>query len=42
MKYVLDTTAYSELKRGCEDIATAMSGATEILVPEVVVAELLY
>ena len=42
MKYVLDTTAYSELLRGDKRIEQLLNTATEILVPQVVVAELRY
>jgi tRNA(fMet)-specific endonuclease VapC len=42
MKYVLDTTAYSELLRGNQDVAKVLQDATEILLPHVVIAELGY
>jgi len=42
MKYVFDTTAYSELLRGHKDVAEVLKSATEILVPHVVIAELQY
>lgn len=42
MKYVLDTTAYSELLRGHEEVAKVLKSATEIFIPQVVIAELHY
>ena len=42
MKYVFDTTAYSELLRGQKKIAKILQNATEILMPHVVIAELRY
>lgn len=42
MKYVLDTTAYSELLRGHEQVADIVKTADELLIPQVVVAELRY
>jgi tRNA(fMet)-specific endonuclease VapC len=42
MKYGLDTTAYSELLRGDTRVEQLLNTATEILVPQVVVAELRY
>lgn len=42
MKYVLDTTAYSELLRGQEQVAGILKTATDILIPHVVIAELRY
>ena len=40
MKQLFDTTAYSALLRGNERVAETLNGATEILIPSVVVAEL--
>ncbi len=42
MKYVFDTTAYSELLRGHQKIAELVRLADEILIPNVVIAELRY
>ena len=42
MKYVFDTTAYSELLRGHKKVAQILNGAEEILIPSVVMAELGY
>ncbi len=42
MKYALDTTAYSELLRGDKRIEQLLNAATEILIPQVVIAELRY
>jgi predicted nucleic acid-binding protein len=42
MKYVLDTTAYSELLRGHDKVAELVTSAAEILMPQVVIAELQY
>jgi predicted nucleic acid-binding protein len=42
MRYVLDTTAYSELLRGNKKVAELLEHATEILFPHVVMAELGY
>lgn len=42
MKYEFDTTAYSELLRGNEEVGKLLSTGTEILVPQVVIAELRY
>lgn len=41
-KYVFDTTAYSELLRGHQGTADILTGAMEILIPNVVMAELQY
>lgn len=42
MRLLLDSNAYSHLKRGHRRIADLIRGAEEILVPAVVVGELLY
>ncbi len=42
MKYVFDTTAYSELLRGQQTVAEIVQKADEIFIPNVVVAELQY
>ena len=42
MKYLFDTTAYSELLRGREEIATLLNEAESISLPNVVIAELQY
>jgi predicted nucleic acid-binding protein len=42
MKYVLDTSAYSELVRGHKKIAEVVRKADQILIPNVVTAELQY
>lgn len=42
MKYLFDTTAYSELLRGHKKVARILNGAEEILIPNVVMAELGY
>jgi tRNA(fMet)-specific endonuclease VapC len=42
MKYVLDATAYSELLRGHNQVAEIIKTAEELLVPQVVIAELRY
>lgn len=42
MKYVFDTTAYSELLRGHKAVAGALTNAHEVLLPHVVIAELRY
>lgn len=42
MKYVFDTSAYSELLRGNKKVAQILQKADEILLPNVVIAELQY
>jgi tRNA(fMet)-specific endonuclease VapC len=42
MKYLFDTTAYSALLRGRKDIANLLNSAEEILIPNIVIAELQY
>ena len=42
MKLLLDSNAYSHLKRGHRRVADLVLGAEEILLPAVVVGELLY
>lgn len=42
MKYVFDTTAYSELLRGNTLVAEILQSATEVYIPHVVIAELQY
>jgi predicted nucleic acid-binding protein len=42
MTYLLDTTAYSELLRGHEVVAKVVRSADQILLPNVVIAELQY
>lgn len=42
MKYVFDTTAYSQLLRGDKRVARILISAEEVLVPNVVMAELQY
>ncbi len=42
MKYVFDTTAYSELLRGHKKVAEVLKKSDELLIPGVVVAELQY
>ena len=42
MKYLFDTTAYSELLRGRKEIAMLLNEADSILLPNVVIAELQY
>ncbi len=42
MKYLLDTTAYSELLRGHKHVASLVETASELLIPQVVIAELRY
>jgi predicted nucleic acid-binding protein len=42
MKYIFDTTVYSELLRGHKEVATILRDATEVLMPNVVKAELQY
>ena len=42
MKYVLDTTAYSELVRGHPEVAKIVRDAISILIPNVTIAELKY
>jgi tRNA(fMet)-specific endonuclease VapC len=41
-KYLLDTTAYSELNRGNKDMASLVNNASTIFLPSVVIAELRY
>jgi predicted nucleic acid-binding protein len=42
MKYLLDTTAYSELLRGHQKVGEIIRGADELYVPNFVIAELEY
>jgi tRNA(fMet)-specific endonuclease VapC len=42
MKYLFDTTAYSELLRGREEMAGLLNAAEGVLLPNVVIAELQY
>lgn len=42
MKYLFDTTAYSELLRGREGIAILLNEAEGVLLPNIVIAELQY
>lgn len=42
MKYVFDTTTYSELLRGHTEVAQLVKNAEQILIPHVVMAELQY
>ena len=42
MKYLLDTTAYSEILRGHKAAAALLRSASEIYIPNVVIAELKY
>jgi len=42
MKLLLDTNAYSELKRGHEEVAYLVRRAEKIYLPAIVVGELLY
>jgi predicted nucleic acid-binding protein len=42
MKYVFDTSTYSELLRGHSGVAEVLKTATEVFIPHVVVAELQY
>jgi len=42
MKYIFDTTSYSHLLRGHDSVAIKVKEADQILLPNVVVAELLY
>lgn len=42
MMFVFDTTAYSELLRGHKKVAEILNGAEEVLIPNVVMAELQY
>jgi tRNA(fMet)-specific endonuclease VapC len=42
MKYLLDTTAYSELLRGHKRVGEIVKNADELYIPNVVVAELEY
>ena len=42
MKYLFDTTAYSELLKGHRKVAKILKSASEIYIPNVVVAELQY
>ncbi len=42
MKYLFDTTAYSELLRGRKEIAMLLNDTEGILLPNVVIAELQY
>jgi tRNA(fMet)-specific endonuclease VapC len=42
MKYMLDTTAYSELLRGHKKVGEVVRNADELYVPNVVIAELEY
>jgi predicted nucleic acid-binding protein len=42
MKYILDTSAYSELLRGHKKVAAIVTKSNEILIPHVVIAELKY
>lgn len=42
MKYLFDTTAYSELLRGHRKVAAILRSASEIYIPNVVLAELQY
>jgi predicted nucleic acid-binding protein len=42
MKYVFDTTAYSELLRGHKKVADIVRSGGEILLPHVVIVELRY
>ncbi len=42
MKYLFDTTAYSQLLKGHKDVANTLKNAENILMPSVVIAELRY
>lgn len=42
MKYVFDTTAYSELLKGHDEVAAFLKSAEEIFLPNIVIAELQY
>ncbi len=42
MKYLFDTTAYSELLRGRKEVAELLNNTENILLPNVVIAELQY
>ncbi len=42
MNYVFDTTAYSELLRGDQQVAKILNSAAQIYLPSVVMAELRY
>ncbi|GAC1502748.1 MAG: hypothetical protein NVS1B10_07590 [Candidatus Saccharimonadales bacterium] len=42
MKYLFDTTAYSELLRGRKEVAQILLEAEKILLPNIVIAELQY